>query len=268
MQFRFFNPSAALAPYIRQYWTLEMDAVEARSNPHRVVPNGFVELTFQFGDDLKTIGKKEGNSSAVQLCGQKNGFYDLLPSGKVQMLSVVFRPQGAAAFFDFPLNELANQSIALELIHGREACELLQRMGEQNTFEEKVALLEGFFIGKINLKKSYELMRIDHTVSLIRRCGGQTTTESLAQSACLSRKQFERSFGSFAGLSPKQFQRVVRFQHAIFCRQKNPHISLTGLAYQSGYYDQAHLIREFKSLSGLTPKEFFADCPPHSDYFG
>jgi AraC-like DNA-binding protein len=53
----------------------------------------------------------------------------------------------------------------------------------------------------------------------------------------------------------------------LFVLQFNPHIDLTQLAFECGFYDQSHLIKEFKTFSGYTPAEYLAVCNPYSDYF-
>lgn len=90
----------------------------------------------------------------------------------------------------------------------------------------------------------------------------------LASHACFSRKQYERMFTENIGLTPKQFMRVVRFQYAIYRRSADKNLTLTSLAYECGYYDQSHMINEFREFSGVAPREFFASCEAMSDYFG
>jgi AraC-like DNA-binding protein len=68
-------------------------------------------------------------------------------------------------------------------------------------------------------------------------------------------------------MSPRQFLKTVRFQHALHTRFKQQSLSLTQLAFDCGYYDQSHMINDFKKLSGYTPGEYFACCEPYSDYF-
>lgn len=71
---------------------------------------------------------------------------------------------------------------------------------------------------------------------------------------------------SFAS-SPKQFLRTIRFQNTLHEKQKNKEISLTELAYNCGYFDQSHMIYDYKLLSGKTPSQYFSECEPYSDYF-
>lgn len=77
----------------------------------------------------------------------------------------------------------------------------------------------------------------------------------------------QRIFHEYIGLNPKEFMRVVRFHKALFILQNDPSMNFTRLTYECGYYDQSHLIREFKQFAGYTPREYMAACSPHSDYF-
>lgn len=97
--------------------------------------------------------------------------------------------------------------------------------------------------------------------------GGRVDIDRLTDTTCLSYKQFKRVFSEYVGINPKEFLRIVRFQRALFTMQTQPQTSFTELAYACGFYDQSHLIREFKSFSGLTPGEYTAVCEPYSDYF-
>jgi transcriptional regulator GlxA family with amidase domain len=83
----------------------------------------------------------------------------------------------------------------------------------------------------------------------------------------LSYKQFKRVFAEYTGANPKDWLRTVRFQKALYTLQTQPAISLAQLACECGYYDQPHLIKEFKTFSGYTPVEYSAIYAPCSDYF-
>jgi transcriptional regulator GlxA family with amidase domain len=105
------------------------------------------------------------------------------------------------------------------------------------------------------------------SIKLINQRGGRVQVEELADAACLSRKQFERRFSSWVGDSPAKFLRTVRFQRALKERSLDREGSLTRLAHTCGYYDQAHMIRDFTRLSGLTPGQYFSGQEIYSDYF-
>ncbi|MBC8182113.1 AraC family transcriptional regulator [candidate division KSB1 bacterium] len=74
-------------------------------------------------------------------------------------------------------------------------------------------------------------------------------------------------FSKFIGITPKQYLKTIRFQLSLHKKAQNDKLNITELAYESGYYDQAHLINEFKSLTGQTPKQYFDKNISFSDFF-
>jgi AraC-like DNA-binding protein len=176
------------------------------------------------------------------------------------MLSIQFFPHSAGLFFDLPMDELSNETLDLGEIMGRAACELKEQLLHLQTLEQRVQHIERFLLRQLSRKTEYDWDRMVQNIKLIDRSNGKITLDELADGACLSRKQHERVFKKFVGLSPKKYLKIIRFQH--------PHESITTLAYRCGYYDQSHMINDFKDLSGITPKQYFTDCEtPYSDYF-
>lgn len=266
MHFRLIQPTFALSMYIKQYWFLEMEAFEAVGE--RVVPTGYVELTFHFANHLLKRKLTDEMQPGIIICGQKTDYFDVLPTGKISMLSVQFYPHSAGLFFDLPINELKNETLDLNIIIGSTARELEEQLYALSTLEDKVKHIESFLLRRMSRKADYTWNRIFHNINLINLSNGMITTDRLASEACLSRKQHERIFKQMVGLSPKQFLKVVRFQHTLYAHQQHPLESLTELAYRCGYYDQSHMINDFRELSGKTPKQYFNECSDSaSDYF-
>ena len=81
----------------------------------------------------------------------------------------------------------------------------------------------------------------------------------LADKMNINRRNMERRFTSAVGLSPKQLSRVARLQATVKMLDEKQYNSLTSLAYENGYYDQAHFIKDFKEFTGLSPKSFFSE---------
>jgi AraC-like DNA-binding protein len=156
----------------------------------------------------------------------------------------------------------------LKFILKNEVNELESKLLETKTFFNKIKLVEDFLFKRLEKnKKKYEFNRINHSVSLINKAKGNLDVNYLASEACLSRKQYERIFSEYIGTSPKQFLRTIRFQNTLVQKGKDKTASLTSLAYHCGYYDQSHMINEFKLFSGMTPTQYFSECEPFSDYF-
>lgn len=115
--------------------------------------------------------------------------------------------------------------------------------------------------------KDYNYKRIHSAIEKINLGENGISVSKLADSICLSEKQFQRIFAEHVGIGPKEFMRIVRFHKALYTLQCNPNSDFTSLAYICGYYDQAHLTNEFKAFSGYNPGQYISLCDPYSDYF-
>ncbi|MCF8362744.1 MAG: AraC family transcriptional regulator [Prolixibacteraceae bacterium] len=234
----------------------------------RIVPSGLFELVFYFGDKPEPINRDKPGGENTLITGQLNEFYDLKITGKLSLFSVIFQPHGLSVFLDIPLQELYNQNVPLKFIFRDKVNELEYRLLDAGSFSERIEIVEKYFINLLRTKEiELSFNRMHDSVGVINRLKGNVNVDDLASDACLSRKQFERTFSGVIGTTPKQFLKIIRFQHAINRKSKSPNTNLTELTYQCGYYDQAHMINDFKKLSGMTPKQYFNACEPYSDYF-
>lgn len=261
-KFQIIKPSTLLSPYVKHYWFLEVDDV--LSDSQRVVPTGNVELVFHRGSRMFSFTEGEAQPDSF-ISGQSTGFLDLIPTGKVDMISVTFHPQGARAFFPMPMSEFKDRKIALDSIDDAELNELRKRVSTTYNNEECVRLIENFLFRRLNISKEYNYKRMNEVVKAINT--GEFSPVALAEISCLGYKQFQRVFSTFVGANPKDFLRVIRYQRALFILQHHAEINLAQLAFDCNYYDESHLIKDFKKFSGYTPTEYMAVCAPFSDYF-
>ena len=267
MNFTLYRPSAFLSQYVKHYWSLEHRAPPEKEYTHRVVPSGLFELIFYLEDRPRTDDSRKSIDDNLLLTGQLKDYYDLRISGRLSLFCINFHPHGLAMFLDLPLNELFEHSVPLRLLVKDRVNRLENQLSGTQSDLHRKRVAEEFLISCLQKSETKHYGRIRHSVDQINRSRGNVAIESLASDTFLSRKQFERTFSSIIGATPKQFLRVVRFQNAIYERSKDPVLSLTELAHKCGYFDQAHMISDFKRFSGHTPKQFFSDCEPFSDYF-
>ena len=181
------------------------------------------------------------------------------------MAVVAFQPLGARTFFRLPMSEFHERNIALDDLGDNELEVLKERILEQPDNEQAITLIEQFFISRLHNWDMYNFNRMDPVIKAINN-RHQPNIEYLASLACLSYKQFSRIFTDFVGSSPKEFTRIIRFQRALYILQNDPSLDQTELAFRCGFYDQPHLIKEFKIFSGYTPNEYLAEYPAYSDY--
>jgi AraC-like DNA-binding protein len=122
----------------------------------------------------------------------------------------------------------------------------------------RINLIEAFFFERLN-----DSVLIDNivktTIDTMFLTSGNTAIKAMLQNDAAKRRQLERKFIQQIGLSPKQLSKVIRLQAALKMMLNHQAVSLTEIAYNSDYYDQAHFIKDFREFTGTTPGEFFED---------
>lgn len=259
--FEVVQPSIELSPYIKNYWFLKANAA---NHVQGIIPTGNINLFFHRGSPLSI----ECNNSLLPqmfISGQSTTYSNLIQSDITDMICVTFHAFGARMFFREPMHEFKEQSIALDLLDNIEILELGKLL--LDTYDNRVCvqMIESFLKKQYFYSKEYNLRRMQAAVKAVNI--GHVGIESLAGISCLGYKQFKRIFTEYVGLNPKEFLRIIRFQRALYILQTKPSTNLTELAYICEFYDQSHLISEFKHFSGYTPGEYLAICDPYSDYF-
>lgn len=249
--FQVIQPTPLLKPYIRQYWFLRMD--NAVQGCQRLVPFGCVALHIQRRENALSY-----------LSGQSTVYNEIVYSGDINFISVVFQPIGATAFFNIPMNELNNRNIPTSELSDHDIVELEKRLTETTDNTACVRLIEQFLLKRIYNIEGLNYKRLNNIIQSI--VCGQTDITTLAQDACLGYKQFKRIFAEHIGANPKEFLRIARFQRTLYKLQAQPNTSLTQLAFECNYHDKSHLIRELKEFTGYTPTQLSSVCDPYSAY--
>lgn len=252
-------PSPRLARFVKCFWALEQDRTTIPSTAEPVIPDGSLEIIFNLADPFRRYhpdGSIEHQPRAI-IAGQMRSSALIEPSGDVRLFGIRFHHAGAYPFFRFPLNELTGNIVALEQVWGGAARTLEGRLHDTNDMNERVAIAEATLGGFLtNLTEVDDLA--EHATRLIVHSRGQMPIEQIARQANQSTRRLERRFQQRLGISPKFFSRTIRFQHLLSTIRQEGTSDLLGTALAAGYYDQSHLIREFKQFSGTTPVEFFA----------
>lgn len=261
--FRIIKPSPALVPYIRYYWILQIN--EVTPVRERTLPVGCVNMVFHRGRQLFSLTEKSLQPTAF-ISGQSTTYSDVESTGTIDMIFVVFQPFAARIFFQIPISEFHEKNISISEIGDPALKELEKQVADTMDDMQSIGLIERFLISRLHSFSAYNVKRVAATVREINH-QSQTTITQLSQIACLSNKQFNRVFTEYIGTNPKEFIRIVRMQRALYVLQMHPDRCFAQVACECGFYDQSHLIREFKSFSGYTPAEYLSVCAPYSDYF-
>ncbi|WP_206669650.1 helix-turn-helix domain-containing protein [Algibacter amylolyticus] len=127
-----------------------------------------------------------------------------------------------------------------------------------NNTNERIELAEAFLLKRLTDKNTIDSI-VKSTVETIFETNGQFSVTELSKQNNINRRQLTRKFSSTIGLSPKQLSKTIRIQNTLKTLLNKDVPSLTDLAYENEYFDQAHFIKDFKEFTGLTPKEFYGD---------
>lgn len=256
MRYREIKPTPRLRTFVECFWTLEGEHCVDASPPERILPDGCVELILNFGDRfLQHVDGERRRQPRNFIVGQMTGPILISASGVVRLLGIRFQPGGTRPFVDLPANEITDRVVALECLSSEFERELLQVSGRAVNLDEKIAALDAYLISRLkDVEFDSSLLRL--AASIIDR-RGLVSVDQLASSAGVSSRQLERRFLQEVGLGPKLLARIVRFQQVFRAvDQLNP--AWAEVAIECGYYDQAHLIRDFNQFAQQTPGVLFA----------
>ena len=230
--YREYKPNAPLASSVECFWTLEAGA---RPFSHLVLPDGCVDIVFWAEGGLRAVG------------AMTSGLVTPVPAGG-RFCGVRFRPGRAGRFLRNAPSELTGDWAGLESLWGGPARILKEQLSETASPMQQVHLLASAL-------KVPELAEspFDKAMSAVIVANGALGLEDAARHANLSARQFRRRCLEETGLAPKQLFRVLRFRRALRLLSLAPRRGWAQLAAECGYYDQAHLIRDFRQFSGSTP---------------
>lgn len=248
MLYREFKPNTLLTPYIETYWSV--CGYNQGEEFHKILPDGCIDIIFSFESNQLGLDNLFPNIVGT-LTSYSIGSY----SNRIDLIGIRFKPVGITAFIRTPIYEFTDKRINLTLVKSLFDEWFYKGLPEKASIELKINHIDSYFIGK--LKNVFELEpQIVYAIDLIRTTKGQLPLVEVASSSCLSLRHFERKFKTVIGISPKAFSKVVKFKYAISYLKRNDRISLYSVAIDCGYYDQAHLIKDFRAFSGNSPSDF------------
>ncbi len=171
------------------------------------------------------------------------------------LLGVAFTARGTFPWLGERMDSLSDRIIALADVLGEGALRLRERLLNTPSVEARFRCLERWLLSRLK-PRTIVHPAVRWAVDRIAASGGRLSIEELATQTGFTRKHLGNLFQQQVGLSPKALARVHRFRAAVAMLAGRDRVPWAGLAAHCGYYDQSHLVRDFRAFSGFAPGEF------------
>lgn len=237
MSFREFTPHPALAPYVDRFWSREQPP-GSRVVPAHILPDGCIDLIVDV-----TSGWTPMVVGAMTRASQ------FVPTSGTRMVGIRFRPGGALPFLDVPAHEVTDATVESHAAGLRWLSQA--RPPDDLSLAAGLRLLESLLLSRLSsIEQPHPV--VAHAARALFR-PSPPTIEALARDVGWSRQHLRRMVQVHVGLTPALLLRVSRIQRAVDLLQRGG-ARLAQTALEAGYFDQAHMHRDFKELTGVTPR--------------
>lgn len=239
------------------------DGLTAPHNLDRFLPDGNSEIIIDLTEHPQYIYDNE-TLQEIQTCRYAwiSGVRTqpiTIPSGTgSRMLVIAFKRGKAFPFYPFPISELTDTVAEAELVFGKKFLDLREQLLALKSIDQMFHLVEGFLLrqARNTLETDSTARCIAYAVSRMIHRPSLQRLHQLSDEIGYSQKHFIHLFRQQVGVSPKQYLKIMRFQKAICVIENDEFMPWSRIALESGYYDQAHFIQDFKHFSGFTPNEY------------
>ncbi len=268
MEFKHFSPSDILKPYIKYYYIFKSDSdIEFEDT---VFPSGDMEVIFNLGEGVweSAVENKFFKTPQIELWGQITKPLAIKSKGKHTMFGIRFLTHSAAYFFNDEIGVFNNQVSDLCDIIGSPVKILHSQLLETTEQNRRIELIEKFLLERLagNEKKSSRIDKVADILTSIKKDSAENNISIIASKHGITPRYLHKLIYQHTGLSPKSFNKINRFQLSLKLIAKNEQ-PFTSIAYDCGYFDQSHFIRDFKSFTGVTPSAYLENKFPVNQVF-
>lgn len=250
-------PNPPLDPYIETIFHYK-DFVPDHS-VERVVPTGHLFLIFELDGIPRNTFDNETQSpkktfTKAWIAGMQTGYITISAHVQSEMFVIQFKPAGAHPFLHVPVSKLNDKILPAEEIVGGEILTLRDNILSKETPNEKFALVDEWLENRFNETK----VPPNELLTAINRLQQEPVSHlsRIVEKYPNTQKHLIDQFKKYVGLTPKIYQRILRFNEILQRIRDKEQITWAEIAYQCNYSDQSHFIKEFSHFSGFNPQEF------------
>ncbi len=257
LEYRETSPTPPLRDYLECFWTIETDL---SLDQELCLPDGSASFVFNFGPEYYRKTTDDGAEwqliSRASLAHQGKGCVLISQKKPVRILGVRFKPYGLSAFFKISMSDFSPPFVLQKDSLTPFIMDLEPLLWPSDTFPERIASVEAALLYRLpDAAQPDELVK--EAVAEMMRNGGNLKISDLLDTLCVSKSGLEKRFQDAVGLPPKILCNILRFNSIVYEQMQQPSPSLTELTYNQGFFDQSHLVHNFKSFTGVPPGKFF-----------
>ena len=262
MNFERIASAPNLQKFVECHWCAESDD----KTPHakKIIPDGYPEFVFHYGDPYRISldGTWEWQTPDL-VGGQLQKFFYVENSGVTGTFGLTFKPTALTHLFDINMETLTGRVSCLrETISGME--QFQSEIIQSGSMEQRIKTAETFIRKFIKSDPAEHI--VDKALDILRSREGLIPIQELCDQVSIGDRQLQRLFQRYVGVAPKFYARVIRF-NKIFKMIRTTGTTRADIVYASGYYDQSHFIRNFKSFTGEDPTAFAFEKPTMTNFF-
>lgn len=180
--------------------------------------------------------------------------YAITETGGAQRgVQIDLTPVGAHLLLRLPMHHLTHRVVSLEDLLNHDGLRLHEQLAIATHYEQRFSLLDAFFLDRLDDALS-PVPSITRALARLKTTQGRVTINTLTDELQCSRRHLNTGFQEHVGVSPKLLARILRFTHAV--ELSGTTLSWAEISQRAGYYDQAHMVRDFRQFSGSAPTEF------------
>jgi AraC-like DNA-binding protein len=240
-------PSGAAASAVAAFFVDEID----RDRHRLALPRPEIQIVVRFGPSARS-------GLDVHALGMQQTVRRKLIRRGQRAVTARLHLGASKAVLGVPASALSGCVLALDELWGGAAVQqLLDRLNGVRDAFEAVAILGGAIAERLELAEARDA-RVPLALSAAERLMSAKVS-SVAVDLGVSERHLRRVFREAVGMSPKEFARLARFRRALRAAREDERLSWATIAAETGYYDQAHLIEEFRTIAGVTPRALLSE---------
>lgn len=254
MVFNVYQPPEHLRRFVKGYLEADSRGTTVQTS-HKLFPNGYSGIFFNFGNLGKLSIKQEFETPRVSIFGQIDRSFDAVHWPGSYSLGVLLEPVVLSRFLRTSMSEFTNKAFDGISIRS-DLYSLHEELIATPLVSNKIGILNRFFTSAFNSLQSQNLF-VDHALLAMTKHNSLSVSD-LAKKLKVSDRYLEAQFKAGIGVSPKTYLMILRFKRIEGLLQSNPRVRWGEVNFSDEYYDQNHFIKDFKRFTGHTPTDYLA----------